>query len=367
MHLCLTLVRPSQWSTGQDANATIKRQLQRLLLGVSVFLDVDDLKEIGDLELYIDQTLVINIFLSHWYFKSKNCLREVQATVDKDKPIMCTHEIEKPKGGGPLEDIKAELDDQRLKDAVFARERQITIWYRIADFQLISLKQLAAFTLQQTPRYAGTESLEIYVPRELLRESLGFEMPVTLYTSPNNPGVKALATELQQAHTGISTTEELNVGAEAVSSVSPTHFLLYLNHDTYLEDAGKALAEELRRARVVDLPIVMAHENDDARGGCEFALFFSTTPGDLISGGLYKALAFACYPGLHRAVSMALLAKALGAKPLKQLTLSKMSVGAATQAQQLSGPANCKMAKGILQFRRTRNTQVVTATQVSSV
>ena len=78
-----------QWSTGQDANATIKRQLQRLLLGVSVFLDVDDLKEIGDLELYIDQTLVINIFLSHWYFKSKNCLREVQATVDKSKPVMC--------------------------------------------------------------------------------------------------------------------------------------------------------------------------------------------------------------------------------------------------------------------------------------
>ena len=32
---------------------------------------VDDLKEIGDLELYIDQTLVINIFLSQWYFKSK--------------------------------------------------------------------------------------------------------------------------------------------------------------------------------------------------------------------------------------------------------------------------------------------------------
>ena len=50
---------------------------------------MDDLKEIGDLELYIDQTLVINIFLSHWYFKSKNCLREVQATVDKSKPVTC--------------------------------------------------------------------------------------------------------------------------------------------------------------------------------------------------------------------------------------------------------------------------------------
>jgi hypothetical protein len=43
-----------------------------LLPGISVFLDVDDLKEIGDLEMYIDQSAAINIFLSHGYFKSKN-------------------------------------------------------------------------------------------------------------------------------------------------------------------------------------------------------------------------------------------------------------------------------------------------------
>ena len=32
------------WSTGQDANATIKRQLCLLMPGVSIFLDVDDLE-----------------------------------------------------------------------------------------------------------------------------------------------------------------------------------------------------------------------------------------------------------------------------------------------------------------------------------
>ena len=30
------------------------------------------LKEIGDLELYVEQSTVINIFLSHWYFKSSD-------------------------------------------------------------------------------------------------------------------------------------------------------------------------------------------------------------------------------------------------------------------------------------------------------
>jgi len=202
------------------------------------------------------------------------------------------------------------------------------------------------------------------VPGELLRQILGFEQRVVLYTSPHNPGVRALAAELEQAYTDISTTEVLTLGGTAVSSASQTHFLLYLNHDTYLDDAGTQLAEELRRARAANVPIVMAHENDDKRGGCEFVRFFSTTPNDLISGGLYKALAFACYPGLHRAVSMALLAKALGAAPQKKRKLSEMSTGA---AQRLSRSG--ARFKDRLQIRdnRSNQVQVVTATQVSSV
>ena len=38
------------WGTGQDQCATIKRQLQAYVPGVSVFLDVDDLQDIGELE-----------------------------------------------------------------------------------------------------------------------------------------------------------------------------------------------------------------------------------------------------------------------------------------------------------------------------
>ena len=73
------------------------------------------------------------------------------------------------------------------------------------------------------------------------------------------------------------------------------------------------MAEEVRAARKASLPITMLHENDEARSGCEFGFFFTSTPPDLIEGGLYKALALACYAGSHRAVSMALAARALGA------------------------------------------------------
>ena len=60
-------------------------------------------------------------------------------------------------------------------------------------------------------------------------------------------------------------------------------------------------------------PIVMLHENDMRNSGCEFSRFFSTTPQDLIVDGLYKALALAYYPGHFRPVSLALVAKKLGA------------------------------------------------------
>ena len=38
------------WGTGQDQCATIKRQILAYVPGVSVFLDVDDLQDIGELE-----------------------------------------------------------------------------------------------------------------------------------------------------------------------------------------------------------------------------------------------------------------------------------------------------------------------------
>ena len=38
------------WSSGQDQMATVKRELQLLLFGIHVFLDVDDLEDIGQLD-----------------------------------------------------------------------------------------------------------------------------------------------------------------------------------------------------------------------------------------------------------------------------------------------------------------------------
>ena len=94
------------------------------------------------------------------------------------------------------------------------------------------------------------------------------------------------------------------------------YLLLLLNHDTWLGEAGIVLAERVRMARAMGFEeIVMVHENDPARGGCEFARFFSTTPQDLIEDGLYGSIAIALHAMPHREVSMCQVALACGAKP----------------------------------------------------
>ena len=58
----------------------------------------------------------------------------------------------------------------------------------------------------------------------------------------------------------------------------------------------------------------MAHENDEARGGCAFGIFFDgRTPEDLLKGGIYSDLALALYSGPFFPVSVALVAGVLGA------------------------------------------------------
>jgi hypothetical protein len=72
-----------------------------------------------------------------------------------------------------------------------------------------------------------------------------------------------------------------------------THMLLYLNENTWVGEAGEALAEQVRAARDLDFPIVMIHERRIDYNACEFGHFFQTTPHELIVDGIYKALAVA--------------------------------------------------------------------------
>jgi len=394
------------WATGQDQVAVIKRQLLRMVRGMSIFLDVDDLQDIGLLETYVEQSMVILVFISRGYFASRNCLREIKAAMALGKEIILVLELNDNKGGLSLDEAKKECPDE-LREYVFGpqgKERGVMVWHRITIFQLCTLKEIVCTTLRFTPLYAEEPNLTVYLDSDVDLSKLKFSRPVALYTSPNNPGGRAVANELavhfneselmiieeplpdmlppkyidsqqtacvelpddhavqpvdaesislaldgggapvgsgpstssQDAARSLPSSESRSAHSLDPFSMRRTSdkapgrvrkalsehvnlggrrqvFLLYLNSNTFVERPGALLALEVAQAMERRLHIVMLHEHDPQRSGCEFSYFFRTTPRELVNRGLYEPLALGMYPMPHREVSLALVAQALGA------------------------------------------------------
>ena len=198
----------------------------------------------------------------------------------------------------------------------------------------------------------GALGSDLYVPGELTREPLGFLRSVKLYASPNNPGGPELAGDMAALYPKIRLAEssawkssskgQRPSGSGSVWGASTEggarYFLLVLNKWTFLGEEGSKLAAEVTEARAIKLHIVLAHETDGARGGCEFSEFFKTTPQDLVSGGLYSKIAVAFQPGAHRDVSYCLLAKDLGARrqAFGQVTAMRIEQGSLEARKRVS-------------------------------
>ena len=139
-------------------------------------------------------------------------------------------------------------------------------------------------------------SIKLFIPGELQRQKLVLRRRPVVYASPNNPGALAVAKDIASAMNGHIevTCDAAEVLVKDGGRPVVTHFLLYLNDMTYLHAAGKRLADELRRARAAGstIEVVMVHENDQERGGCEFGILFDgRTPQDLLQGGIYNVRA----------------------------------------------------------------------------
>jgi len=310
------------WGSGQDQAAVIKRQLQLCLRGVRIFLDVDDLTDIGLLEQYIQQTACLIFFLSAGYFASYNCLREARACVTYSKPIALVHEADPNKGGLTLADVHRECPSE-LSAYVFDG-REIIRWHRIAEYQHVSLKMIAQHMLLACPGLSKARlAAGLYFRKELVCSALDFPRAVPLVVSAHNPGAHAVARELCDTFIAVTLAASVDEQERATSleafiasrSFCAFFFLLYLNENTYCGGEAAHLTEQLRNMHDHDAArILMVHENDDARGACAFRICMDRTPEDLKTSGLYKPIAIAFPSPPHRAVGLALAAKQLGAK-----------------------------------------------------
>jgi len=192
-HLFLSHV----WGTGQDQCATIKRQTSIMLPHASIFLDTDDLKDIGALEEYIDQSRLIMVFVSKGYFLSRNCLRELNHAVASHKAIALMYDP--VRGGATLDDIYSKEVPTHLQH-IFKGRDMIT-WHRIKEFQQISLKLLATQIVAACELGRSRKQLKahksgkwqrdknlLYIPGEISSRKLTLIHRTVIYTSVNNPG-----------------------------------------------------------------------------------------------------------------------------------------------------------------------------------
>lgn len=386
---------------------------------------IDDLQTTGDLELYIERSQCVLLFLSRSYFQSKNCHREVVATFVQHKSMVMVHEPDAARGGAPLLTLRAEFmkhvphDDPATAaahaTAIFDEPDNLIPWYRASDFQLHSLRLIAERMLWASNSYARpapaafptrfsdasaaanvstpatsieavevprspprsprftirsplkirrplkrsflarslssletARPLELYVPGAPDRQYLVLPRHVRVYVSVNNPGATAFYADLEtylglkEAQRDRSESPQVQIAisrgrnsifssplqpsvavgtshaASSLQSADVTHMLLYLNADTFSSDEAQAaaLGAEVQDAMQRGVNIVLVHECDRARRGCDFKRFFEVTPPHLIAHGLYAQIAVPCHASPHRQVSLALTAQAFGAEDL---------------------------------------------------
>jgi len=376
-HLFLSHV----WATGQDQMRVIKQRLLEMCPSLRVFLDVDDLKEIGDLEGYVRRTQTVLVFCSDGYFFSKNCMRELLSSVHLKKEIITVLELDRNKGAMTKGDIKAHLVqaeiryaqwemletfcergwalpvDQMLYGALF--ESKPIEWNRIADFQDVTLRLVAERLLPtgHEPTFIAG-ALKYTGGVTLSPPSIG---SWHVYCSKHNLGAAELMRELanQQRLEALAATDQF----ERLRHCA--RMLVYLDARTWQSGTMSAdFAVEVEAAMDADVPLLLAHEMpgeaQEGRHAIDFDKFFvcesGTTPPNLLKRQIYAKIAISLKGDEWRLPSMVRLAEALGAtmvqtrnvvepKRKRSLSLFRRSRRRTTLSSESSANANKRLSQ----------------------
>ena len=185
--------------------------------------------------------------------------------------LVLVHEQQEDKGGGPLDAIKAECRDDEMRAKIFDGRTTIT-WHRISHYQNLTLKLIANEMLSYGPKYgSGKEELTLILAGEVNVAELALDGSVVLWCSAGNSGAAEAAQELVSSMASggaaLRVVDSQPVQASGVSAF----MLLYLNDKTWVEQ-GDVLERDVRAAREGQpgLKIVIVHENDPKKGGCDF-------------------------------------------------------------------------------------------------
>lgn len=300
----------------------IKAQLGALIPGLRVFLDVDDLTDIGALEALIDATDAVVVFLGGStadgversdYMRSRNCLRELRRAVERKKSIVFVNETDPQHGAVSMATHRRDCPEE-LRHAL--DEHPIVPWYRVKEYGQVrddapqpmrnhehmgltapcdavqvSLRQIAQVVLEG----------ELRLPGELLHAPLHIApLPAGafhLYA----PSSAAEVVALLRAEVSGRASERLSERASPLQITSDPDerfaaqkFLLYLNLSTW-NDTG--LQAEVEAALDHEMPLLLVHEQRAGHGAVPFGTIIERTPRALLERGIFKSLAVPLYDG----------------------------------------------------------------------
>lgn len=315
------------WSTGKDKTHTIVRKTQLLLPGVKIWLDVDNLAQMDQLEISVDASAVFLIFYSKGYFRSKNCRREIYAAVKFQKPIYIIYEGD----DFVLDEARDECrkfctEGFDVVGRVFAMTPILWLGGGGAHYAIEAVKMVSFSILRNLPFYSkrpGELAPGLKVQGEL--GLVAMTVPVDVFVCAGNVGSRRIVEEArstipkQREYIDILDGGSLLDIDETFEEENPLdkkqYLLLYLDEDVFLDD-DEEVYEIVRKAIMMNIEVVTVHEQDSALGACAFETFFGQTPSELIEPPftLYKDIAVPLYPDPeYRKVSIRQLLIKLGA------------------------------------------------------
>ena len=323
----------------------VRTRLLEMMPELSVFLDVEDLKDISDLEGYIERSSVILVMCTKGYFSSKNCMRELRCAVGMGKPMFAMLDLDSDTRSLTMEEVKAELlaadakfagwgfsgdggpDGAACFAALFAVDP--IEWNRIGVFQDVTMRLVAERTLPEGhgATFLAGESTQAKVSVPSLRRGRSYH----LYVSPSNLQAAEFLVELAEwlddrqvaAKAEAAAKSQLKIAHDLEALEGCEAMLLYLNGLTWTSEGHTAaLSYEVAHAMRLGIPVLLAHEmpglgGQESRFGVPFSAFFdsSATPIELIKAGIYATIAVPLKGGPWRDTSMVEMVKTIANVP----------------------------------------------------
>ena len=93
---------------------------------------------------------------------------------------MLVQEADPAKGGGSLPELRAECEIEEVAAGLFGGGHPHAVWQRIAEFRVVSLKEIARAVLLHSPNYQGVARLPLHIPGELQQKTLALKSPASL-------------------------------------------------------------------------------------------------------------------------------------------------------------------------------------------